>query len=66
MLCCARRVVKGAEPILEVGDSSDIVSSTAEERAEEFVANVLEDYSDLVSLLGRLLQQPPAPFEARL
>ena len=68
MVCCARRVVKSAEPILEFGDRSDIGSSTAEERAEEFgrVANVLEGYSDLVSLLGRLLQKPPAPFEGTL
>ena len=68
MVCCARRVVKSAEPILEFGDRSDIGSSTAEERAEEFgrVANVLEGYADLVSLLGRLLQKPPAPFEGTL
>jgi hypothetical protein len=68
MVCCARRVVESAEPILEFGNRSSIGSSTGEERAEEFgrVANVLEDDSDLVSLLGRLLQKPPASFEGTL
>ena len=67
-MCCARRVVKSAEPILKFGNCSDIASSTGEERAEEFgrIANVLEEYSYLVSLLGRLLQKPPAPFEGAL
>ena len=65
MVCCARRIVKSAEPILEFGDRSDVGSSAAEDRAEKFgsVANVLEGYADLVSLLGRLLQKPPDPFE---
>jgi hypothetical protein len=68
MVCCARRIVKSAEPILEFGDRSDIASSTSEDGAEDFggVANVFEGYSDLVSLLGRLLQKRPDPFEGAL
>jgi hypothetical protein len=46
-ICCARRVVKGAKTILELGNRADVGSSTAEKKAEEFrrVANVLECYS---------------------
>ena len=68
MVCCARRVVKTAEPILESGNRSDIGSSTVEERAEEFgrIANVLEHYSDPVSLLGRFPHKLAAAFENTL
>jgi hypothetical protein len=68
MVCCARRVVKTAEPILESGNRSDIGSSTVEERAEEFgrIANVLEYYSDPVSLLRRFPHKLAAAFESTL
>src|ERR1700732_5228858 len=41
---CTRRVVKGAEPLLKLGDRSDVGSSAAEKKAEEFrrVSNILE------------------------
>src|SRR5262249_13334958 len=68
LVCCARCVVKSAEPILEFGNSSDIGSSTGEERAEEFsrIANILEGNSNPVPLLGWLLQKLAAPFKGAL
>ena len=64
----ARFVVKGAEPLLKLGDRSDVRAGTAEKKAEEFrrVSNILECYSDFVSFLGRLLRKPPTAFESAL
>jgi hypothetical protein len=57
-MCCACRVVKGTEPILELGDRSDVGSSTAEKKTEEFrrVANILECYSGAPRKLASLEQ----------
>lgn len=68
MVGCARGVVKSTKPVLELGDRPDVGSSTAKKRAEEFrrIADILEGYSNFMSLLGWLLQKPLAPFESAL